>query len=131
MMAAHCRNIKPARIAAVTAAILVLAGAAAFYYHADPASGLMPRCAFHYLTGYQCPGCGFQRALHALLHGDIAAAWSYNPFAFFAVPAAAALIIIEANRHRWPHLHARCVHPLVISAIFIAITAFWIGRNCP
>lgn len=31
---------------------------------------LLP-CPFKYLTGIDCPGCGFQRALLALLRGDL------------------------------------------------------------
>ena len=27
-------------------------------------------CPFKYLTGIDCPGCGFQRSVIALLHGD-------------------------------------------------------------
>lgn len=39
-----------------------------------------PRCFFYGLTGYRCPGCGSQRALHSLLHGDVGTAFSYNAF---------------------------------------------------
>lgn len=122
------RNNKAMTVAAVAAAIALIA-IAAFYYYADPASGLMPRCAFHAITGYRCPGCGIQRALHALLHGDIAAAWHYNAFVFFAVPAAVFYIVVEAGRNRWPRLHARTGHPLIITAILIATLAFWLLRN--
>lgn len=40
---------------------------------------------FKLLTGYDCPGCGSQRALHALLHGDINA-FAYNPLFIIAIP---------------------------------------------
>ena len=40
---------------------------------------LLP-CLFHQLTGLYCIGCGTTRALSALLHGDVAAAFSYNAF---------------------------------------------------
>lgn len=110
-------------------AVIVLALVGVFYYMADPSSGLMPRCAFRYFTGYECPGCGFQRALHALLHGNVAEAWGYNPFAFFALPAAAFYIVVETLRHRYPRLHARAVHPVAIAAIFVAILTYWVARN--
>jgi hypothetical protein len=28
-------------------------------------------CPFKYLTGLDCPGCGFQRSMLALIHGDL------------------------------------------------------------
>ena len=119
-----------ARTGAAAALVLALVAIACFYYFVDPASGLMPRCFFHAVTGLQCPGCGFQRALHALLHGNIGEAWHYNPFAFFAVPTGIFYIVTESMRHRWPRFHARAVHPLIIIAITAAILAFWVARNC-
>lgn len=41
-------------------------------------TGVMARCPFKWLTGLQCPGCGSQRALRALLEGNFMEAWSYN-----------------------------------------------------
>lgn len=114
---------------AIVAAVIVLLSLCTFYYIADPASAWMPRCFFRYVTGYECPGCGFQRVLHAGLHGDIAAAWGYNPFVFFAIPVGVFYIVVEAWRTRWPRLHARVNHPIVITAILLAVIAFWVVRN--
>ncbi len=111
----------------VAGTVLFLIGL--FYYSADPSSGLMPRCTFKVITGYDCPGCGFQRALHALLHGHVAEAWHYNAFAFFAVPAALWFIVVEALRKRFPRLHAASVHPMILAATGVAIVAWWVGRN--
>lgn len=47
-----------------------------------------PKCPFKLLTGLSCPGCGFQRAVHALLHGRCAEAMSYNYWFAYAVPYA-------------------------------------------
>ncbi|HBP37721.1 MAG TPA: DUF2752 domain-containing protein [Clostridiales bacterium] len=56
-------------------------------YLDDPAAGrsLMP-CLFYQMTGIHCIGCGTTRALHALLHGDLAAAVSYNVFMLIWLP---------------------------------------------
>jgi hypothetical protein len=43
-------------------------------------------CPFKILTGLQCPGCGDQRALHALLCGHPLEAVSYNLFLIVALP---------------------------------------------
>jgi hypothetical protein len=41
-------------------------------------------------TGLSCPGCGLTRCFIALVHGDFAAAWRYNPAGplLFAIMAA-------------------------------------------
>ncbi|WP_316835671.1 DUF2752 domain-containing protein [Pedobacter nutrimenti] len=36
-------------------------------------------CPFKHLTGYDCPGCGFQRSLLALLKGDFKDSFSLYP----------------------------------------------------
>ncbi len=118
-----------ATTAAAAAVVVAIVFAGLFYYTVDPESGWMPRCAFKAFTGYDCPGCGFQRALHALLHGDVADAWRYNAFAFFAVPGGIYYIIVEAGRRRWPHLHAASVNPWVIGAVAVGIVGWWILRN--
>ena len=44
------------------------------------------KCPLHQLTGCQCPLCGSQRAIHALMHGNIAEAWHHNPALWVALP---------------------------------------------
>ena len=59
--------------------VLALVVGLAMFRAFDPAHhGFFPRCAFHSLTGLDCPGCGGQRAVHHLLHGEIAAAFRAN-----------------------------------------------------
>lgn len=53
----------------------------------------VPKCPFKLVTGLDCPGCGFQRALHALLHGKIAEAVRYNLFLLYAIPYLVMLVI--------------------------------------
>ena len=36
-------------------------------------------CPFRALTGHLCPLCGSTSMAEALVHGDVAAAWSHNP----------------------------------------------------
>ncbi|MDQ3017400.1 MAG: DUF2752 domain-containing protein [Bacteroidota bacterium] len=44
----------------------------------DPAAGHFPQCPFRLLTGWLCPGCGSQRAIHQLLHGHFIASFNHN-----------------------------------------------------
>lgn len=100
-----------------------------YAYTHDPATTPSPKCFFRLLTGWDCPGCGSQRAAYAMLHGRVADAWRLNPFIFFAVPVAVFYLVVEAGRRKWPGLHSRATHPLAIVAILLAIIAWWIGRN--
>ncbi|MBQ0022552.1 MAG: DUF2752 domain-containing protein [Prevotellaceae bacterium] len=44
------------------------------------------KCPLHFLTGYQCPLCGMQRQLHALMHFDFSEAWRLNQFLLILYP---------------------------------------------
>ncbi|MBR4242566.1 MAG: DUF2752 domain-containing protein [Bacteroidaceae bacterium] len=43
-------------------------------------------CPFHWLTGLNCPFCGAQRMVIALLHGNIAEAFWLNPALMIGAP---------------------------------------------
>ena len=47
-------------------------------------------CMLRRTTGLSCPGCGLTRCFISLAHGDVAAAWSFNPAGLwlFAIIAA-------------------------------------------
>ncbi len=84
---------------------------------------------FKALTGYDCPGCGSQRAFHALVGGDFAAAWSFNPFLFFAVPVGLLYITSGIWGSRMPRLRRALISPTAIVAVVIITAAWWIIRN--
>jgi len=52
----------------------------------NPSDYSFPRCWFHWATGWHCPGCGCQRALHALAHGEWFHAIRYNLFVVLSLP---------------------------------------------
>ena len=88
------------RLLAVTVAVLVCA---ALLYCIDPAKGgVFPPCPFHAATGYYCPGCGSLRAVHRLLHGNLAAAFRMNPLLVASLPVLGLLWIFPNwQRKRW------------------------------
>lgn len=57
-----------------------------YFRYAPEETSWFPPCVFHRLTGLDCPSCGNQRALHALLHGEIRTALHYNLFLVAALP---------------------------------------------
>lgn len=89
----------------------------------DPTEVPAPRCMFKLITSLECPGCGTQRAIHALFHGHIAQAWNFNPALFFAVPLIALYIKSPQKINRTIH-SARFIYCLVGIIIL-----YWIIRN--
>ena len=65
-------------------------GCAAVLFLFDPSRyPFYPRCLFHQLTGWNCPGCGSLRGLHQLLHGHLAAALRCNALLMLSLPVVA------------------------------------------
>ncbi|WP_302614336.1 DUF2752 domain-containing protein [uncultured Muribaculum sp.] len=89
------------RVIMVCAAAVVFIVAAWLYFSFDPASThLFPKCLFLQVTGFKCPGCGSQRAVHAILNGDMATAWRMNAFLVAAIPVIAVMLVAELLRTR-------------------------------
>ena len=103
------------------------------YFALDPSeSDLFPRCVFLSLTGYKCPGCGSQRAIHALLHGDVVdvvTAFRYNAMFIIAIPWIALCLYAEAQRTRNPRLYVRLNAPLLIWLFLAMVLIWWLLRN--
>ncbi len=113
-----------------TTAVALIAVVAIYYAFNPSECGWMPRCPSKLLTGYDCPGCGSQRAFHALLHGDVAGAWRVNPYLFFAVPFFA--LVVWGSIGSLPgsaRLRRLTHHPAVAWGYVIVFFAWWIIRN--
>jgi hypothetical protein len=68
---------------AVSGPVAVAVGAVAgcgvlMFVNPNSPDSWLPRCPFNWLTGLDCPACGSTRMVHALLHGDVVAAWHFN-----------------------------------------------------
>jgi len=99
-----------------------LAVAAFLLYRFDPTVvRFFPICVFHALTGLECPGCGATRAMHRLLHGDLAGAFRFNQL-IFAVPP----FLLAA--WRWPRFTKR---PDVAWTTVTVVVVYAIVRNLP
>ena len=102
------------------------------YYRVSPTSSVFfPKCAFLLLTGLKCPGCGSQRAVHALLHADLASAFAHNALLVLSLPYLALLIGARLYVHLHPasSLRSTLESPLAIRTYFVITIAFWIARN--
>lgn len=116
----------PWRAVLAVGAVMLLV---AVYYAVTPDSGLYPRCLFLQLTGWQCPGCGSQRAIHALMHGDWAGAWSYNRALPFIVALMVVAAVAGAMPSRLPRLHRALSSRKVLLAVLVLIVAWTVARN--
>lgn len=118
-----------AKKALIAAAILLTVAAIVVLYCFDPMQvSFYPRCPSKLLTGYDCPGCGTLRALHALSHGDVAAAWRFNAALFFALPAAVVFFI--GDRPRAPRWASAAAHWRYSPVILLAAIVLWtVFRN--
>ena len=101
------------------------------YYRFNPASAgsLFPPCPSHWLTGYNCPGCGSQRAVHCLLHGDVAQAFRYNALMVVSVPIVLVLMAADVLHERYPRFYNVTHHYVVCIAYFVVAVAWTVVRN--
>lgn len=114
----------------VALAAAAVIAAALFYRTVDPSSAAwVPQCMFHRLTGLDCPGCGSQRMLHALMHGDLEGAWHANAMLLCMAPWLLLLLAAQCWPRRWPRLHRWLNSVPAVTAAAVLITAWGIGRN--
>jgi hypothetical protein len=116
-------------------ALVILTGiilTGVLYFRFNPAaSPLFPRCPFLLLTGLKCPGCGSQRAIHALLHLDFRAACWQNMLLVASLPYLFLLIAAQVIRFFSPYaaFPVRIQQPAVIRTYFVIVLLFWVTRN--
>lgn len=117
----------------IGAAVAVLLAAALYiFYTFNPeAQPLFPKCPFLLVTGYECPGCGSQRAIHSLLHFNIGAALRYNAFMVLALPYIFLGIYLEyfGGKKRFPGVTKFFFGRWSALALLVLIFAYWILRN--
>jgi len=89
-----------------------------------------PRCLFHQVTGWECPGCGGLRATYQLLHGHLAAAWGFNPLVVLAAPVAAWIVARELIRETTGKvLPGKLTQPVFVWMLVPTVVLFGILRN--
>lgn len=99
------------------------------YFYFDPSDHFFPRCPFLTMTGLECPGCGSQRAIHALLHGDLVSVWYYNAALFLFIPMLIVLGVAELLRSRCPRFYDAVNSTWVVIATGVIIVLWWVLRN--
>lgn len=92
-----------------------------------------PRCIFHNLTRLYCPLCGTQRAVAALLDGNISAALRDNLLFVLALPFLIySLTVLFINSFcKKQFLHKIFFSAAFIKAVILFVIAFAVLRNVP
>lgn len=102
------------------------------YGSIDPAaSNWFPKCPFLSLTGYQCPGCGSQRAIYQLLRGELFQAYQYNPLLVLSLPYIflGLLFEIPSMKNKYQKAQKILFGYKSIYIVLGIIIVFWILRN--
>lgn len=115
--------------------MLMLAGAVAAlvaYVIFCVYGGAMPRCPFKWVTGLDCPGCGSQRALRALLSGHPLEAWGYNLILPPVMVYLAAILLLPLFKGRAAsRAYTALTSATAIWTLLAVVVAWWIIRNIP
>ena len=114
-------------------AILVLLVFAFLYRTYNPiGNSYFPKCPFKLLTGYECPGCGSQRAIHYLLNLELVHAMRENILLVISIPYILTGLVIDSIKspsERILKWRKRLFGQNAIIVILVLIVGFWILRN--
>ncbi|TDH28763.1 DUF2752 domain-containing protein [Segetibacter sp. 3557_3] len=96
-------------------------------------STIFPRCPFNLVTGLLCPGCGSQRAISAILHGDFLHALRLNLLLVLSLPLIVYSALVHTlNAFRTIQLRQTIFYsPLFVKLFLAAVILFWVLRNIP
>jgi len=118
-------------LSSVALGLLLLAALFLFYRFDPETQPFFPKCPFLLVTGYQCPGCGSQRALHSLLHADIGTAFKQNAFMVLIIPYIFLGIYLQylGGKQRHPGIERIFYGKWSAVILLVVIIAYWILRN--
>lgn len=109
--------------------VLFLIGA--FLYFGTPeGEAWWLKCPLFQLTGWQCPLCGLQRAVHTLLHGDFLMAWCYNPALWILLPYVGVWLLGSySERVARSRVYAWCTSSRVVLIVLLLLCMWGVARN--
>lgn len=121
------------RLKVVVASLLILAGGVLYFLFNPVQYTFFPECPFHAFTGWYCPGCGSQRALHALLHGRLIEAAGFNLLTVMLLPFVLySAVVWTANAFfstRWKQ--DIFYKPWFAKCLLLVVLLFAVLRNLP
>ena len=86
-------------------------------------------CPFYKITGYQCSGCGSQRAFHEILHLNFKEAFHQNALVLFGIPYFSLIFFTSFFQEKFAKLRQLLIGKKTILILFFIIILFGIFRN--
>jgi hypothetical protein len=114
------------------AALVALVGVALLVRFNPAEHSFFPRCLFFTMSGWECPGCGGQRALHHLLHGQLGLALKHNALLLLLLP----LGVWQVTRWIWEQRTGQRLPSLFQNhrwawLLVVVVIGFAVLRNVP
>lgn len=82
-------------------------------------------CLSKKLFGFECLGCGLQRSVSFLLHGDFIAAFKMYPAIYTLIPLA--IIIVTSLFFKFKYIN-KIINGLAIASVIIIIISFTVKK---
>lgn len=79
--------------------------------------------------GLRCPGCGSQRAIHALLHLQFKDAFMFNPLVVISIPFLVLLVTASILKDSHPQFYNKMNSSLISKLLLVIFILWWIVRN--
>lgn len=108
--------------------ILVIMG---YYFFLNPYEQeyFFISCPFYKITGYQCSGCGSQRAFHEILHLNFREAFRKNALVLIAIPYFSLIFFTNFFQEKFAKLRQLLIGKKTILILFFIAILFGIFRN--
>ena len=108
--------------------ILVLTG---YYFFLNPYEQeyFFISCPFYKITGYQCSGCGSQRAFHEVLHLNFKEAFHQNALVLLGIPYFSLIFFTSFFQEKFAKLRQLLIGKKTIIILFVIVILFGIFRN--
>ena len=118
------------KILIVLAVIGAILAANIFYFFDPSSSGWVIKCPFKAMTGFDCPSCGNQRLVHALLHGKFIEAFYCNPFTMLSIPYLIPVFLTLKSKKGFPLKVRNVVQAPIVLYIYAGLACvWWVLRN--
>jgi hypothetical protein len=86
-------------------------------------------CPFYKITGYQCSGCGSQRAFHEILHLNFKEAFRQNALVLLGIPYFSLIFFTSFFQEKFSKLRQFLIGKKTILILFFIAILFGIFRN--
>ena len=108
--------------------ILVITG---YYFFLNPYEQeyFFISCPFYKITGFQCSGCGSQRAFHEILHLNFREAFHQNALVLIAIPYFSLIFFTSFFQEKFAKLRQLLIGKKTTLILFFIVILFGIFRN--